>query len=149
MRAVVQRVTEARVCADGRETGRISSGLLIYLGISTQDTDADLQYLSGKIAGLRIFRDENGNMNKSVVDVGGAALVISQFTIMGDVRRGKRPSFTHAMPPARAEAFYRRFIEALDSMGVPCATGIFGAMMEVQSINDGPVTILLDSQKGF
>lgn len=149
MRAVVQRVREARVLVGGAEIGRIGEGLLVYLGVGTGDGDADLDYLAGKVAGLRVFRDAAGAMNRSVVDVGGRALVVSQFTLYGDVRRGKRPSFIEAMEPAAAEAMYERFVARLEALGVPCARGAFGAMMDVHSINDGPVTILIDSRKLF
>jgi D-tyrosyl-tRNA(Tyr) deacylase len=149
MRAVVQRVREARVLVDRAGIGAIGEGLLVYLGIGNGDADADLDYLAEKIAGLRVFRDAAGAMNLSVVDVGGRALVVSQFTLYGDVRRGKRPSFTDAMEPKAAEAMYERFIHGLEALGVPCARGVFGAMMDVQSVNDGPVTILLDSKKLF
>ena len=143
MRAVVQRVSEASVAVDGVEVGRVGRGLLVYLGVGAGDTDDDLEYLAAKIAGLRIFPDAAHAMNRSVVDAGGGALVVSQFTLYGDVRRGKRPSFTDAMEPARAEAVYERFASRLEALGV------FGAMMEVRSVNDGPVTILLDSHKAF
>lgn len=149
MRAVVQRVREARVCADGVELGGIGEGLLVYLGVGSGDADADLEHLADKVAGLRVFRDDAASMNRSVVDVGGRALVVSQFTLYGDVRRGKRPSFTDAMEPAAAAAMYERFIARLEALGVPCARGAFGAMMDVHSINDGPVTILIDSRKTF
>ena len=149
MRAVVQRVRGARVLVDGAEVGGIGEGLLVYLGIGSGDTDADLGYLAEKVAGLRVFRDDAAAMNLSVVDVGGRALVVSQFTLYGDARRGKRPSFTAAMEPAAAEAMYGRFIDRLEALGVPCARGVFGAMMDVYSVNDGPVTILIDSKKLF
>ena len=149
MRAVVQRVSQASVSVDRSTVGRIDSGLLLYLGISADDTDADLDALTSKTAGLRIFEDEHGSMNLSVVDVQGSALVISQFTLYGDARRGRRPSFIAAMEPGRAEPMYKRFIERLVSHKVPCQRGVFGAMMEVHSVNDGPVTILLDSKKLF
>jgi D-tyrosyl-tRNA(Tyr) deacylase len=149
MRAVVQRVREARVSVDGALRGGIGEGLLVYLGVGSGDTDADLDYLADKVAGLRVFRDAAAAMNRSVVDVGGSALVVSQFTLYGDVRRGKRPSFTDAMEPAAAEAMYERFIDRLEWLGVPCAHGVFGATMDVCSVNDGPVTILLDSKKLF
>jgi D-tyrosyl-tRNA(Tyr) deacylase len=149
MRAVVQRVTQAAVSVNGVETGRIGRGLLIYLGVGAADKQADLTYLVHKAAGLRIFADDNGHMNRSVTDVGGSALVISQFTLFGDVRRGKRPSFTDAMEPISANQMYEAFVTGLKSCGVPCAQGVFGAMMAVQSVNDGPVTILLDSTKLF
>jgi D-tyrosyl-tRNA(Tyr) deacylase len=149
MRAVVQRVRAARVLAGGAELGAVGEGLLVYLGVGAGDTDADLEYLAEKIAGLRVFRDAAGAMNLSVVDAGGRALVVSQFTLYGDARRGKRPSFTGAMEPAAAEAVYERFAARLEALGVPCARGAFGAMMDVHSVNDGPVTILLDSKKLF
>jgi D-tyrosyl-tRNA(Tyr) deacylase len=149
MRAVVQRVREARVTVDGAPHGGIGEGLLVYLGVGNGDMDADLEYIADKVAGLRVFRDAAGAMNRSVVDVGEGALVVSQFTLYGDVRRGKRPSFTDAMEPAAAEAMYERFIDRLERLGVPCARGVFGAMMDVCSVNDGPVTILLDSKKQF
>jgi D-tyrosyl-tRNA(Tyr) deacylase len=149
MRAVVQRVSEASVEVDGRRVGRLERGLLVYLGVGDGDTDEDLEYLAGKVAGLRIFPDERHSMNRSVLDAGGAALVISQFTLLGDVRRGKRPSFDKAMEPAAAEQLYERFVARLEALGVPCATGVFGAMMQVRSVNDGPVTILIDSRKTF
>lgn len=149
MRAVVQRVTEASVSINGNIVGRISAGLLIYLGVGRQDTAEDLRYLVGKIAGLRIFADEAGQMNRSITDVEGTALVISQFTLFGDVRRGKRPSFTDAMAPDLAYRMYEDFVTALTAAGVPCEKGVFGAMMQVASVNDGPVTILVDSSKQF
>jgi D-tyrosyl-tRNA(Tyr) deacylase len=149
MRAVVQRVKEASVTVDAKVVGRTGPGLLVYLGVGADDTEKDLDYLVSKVAGLRIFQDDNGHMNRSVVDVGGGALVISQFTLFGDVRRGKRPSFISAMAPEAANAMYERFAAALNAGGVPTATGVFGAMMDVASVNDGPVTILLDSKKLF
>lgn len=149
MRAVVQRVSGASVAVAGEEISRIGRGLLVYLGVGAGDGDADAEYLAGKVAGLRIFPDDAHAMNRSVVDAGGAALVVSQFTLFGDARRGKRPSFTDAMEPAAAEAMYERFAAALERLGVPTARGAFGAMMEVRSVNDGPVTILLDSKKAF
>jgi D-tyrosyl-tRNA(Tyr) deacylase len=149
MRAVVQRVTKATVSVDGTEVGRIGPGLLIYLGVGENDAEADLTYLTNKIAGLRIFQDENDRMNKSVKDIGGGALVISQFTLFGDARRGMRPSFITAKEPVEANRMYEAFVRALETAGVPCGKGIFGAMMQVESVNDGPVTILLDSTKVF
>ena len=149
MRAVVQRVTEASVFVDSVSVGSIGAGLLIYLGVGQGDTDSDTAYLANKVAGLRIFHDNEGRMNRSVVDCRGSALVISQFTLFGDVRRGKRPSFVEAMAPETADRMYRDFIAALEAASVPCEKGVFGAMMAVHSINDGPVTILLDSKKLF
>ncbi len=149
MRAVVQRVTEASVIVNGEIVGSVKNGLLVYLGVCKNDTRKDLEYLAGKIAGLRIFADDAGNMNRSAIDVDGAALVISQFTLYGDVRRGKRPSFTDAMEPVAANKLYEQFVSMLQELDVPCEKGVFGAMMDVRSINDGPVTILLDSTKLF
>jgi D-aminoacyl-tRNA deacylase len=142
-------VDEASVTVDGAELGRVGLGILVFLGVGADDTDSDLEYLSNKVAGLRIFPDERGHMNRSVLDVGGAALVISQFTLQGDVRRGKRPSFTTAMEPTAANGMYERFCHLLETAGVSCARGKFGAMMYVSSVNNGPVTILLDSKKLF
>ncbi len=149
MRAVVQRVLEASVLVEDQEVGRINEGLLIYLGVGSSDTEDDLLYVANKVVGLRIFQDENGHMNKSLVEVGGSALVISQFTLFGDVRRGKRPSFTSAMEPVEANLMYEAFIKKLKLQDINCEKGIFGAMMKVSSVNDGPVTILIDSQKLF
>jgi D-tyrosyl-tRNA(Tyr) deacylase len=149
MRAVVERVLNARVTVDGQDVGHIGKGLLIYLGIGESDTDKDLEYLAVKTAGLRIFRDDGTAMNRSVVEVGGEALVISQFTLYGDVRRGRRPSFITAMEPEKAEAIFQHYIKRLEELSVPCSQGVFGAMMEIHAINDGPVTILLDSSKLF
>ncbi len=149
MRAVVERVTNASVTVDGREIGSIGRGLLVYLGVGENDEDKDIAYLASKVAGLRIFQDEKDAMNRSVVDIGGSVLVISQFTLFGDVRRGRRPSFTQAMAPKKAEQMYERFQEHLESLDIPLAKGQFGAMMKIHATNDGPVTILLDSTKLF
>jgi len=149
MRAVVQRVGEAGVAVGGEEIARIGRGLLVYIGVGAGDGDADVAYLAEKIARLRIFEDDASNLGRSVTDVGGEALVVSQFTLYGDCRRGRRPSFDAAMPPAEAEALYEQFVAALAAQGVPSARGRFRAMMEVRSINAGPVTILLDSRKAF
>ncbi|MDD5308717.1 MAG: D-aminoacyl-tRNA deacylase [Deltaproteobacteria bacterium] len=149
MRAVAQRVKEASVRVDGREIARIGPGLLVYLGVGAKDTDDDLVYLAEKIAHLRVFADERGAMNRSVIEALGAALVVSQFTLYGDARRGRRPSFVEAMEPARAEAMYLAFAARLEALGVPTARGEFRAMMDVISVNDGPVTILFDSHKVF
>lgn len=149
MRAVIQRVSRASVSVGGEIVGKVGPGLLVYLGVAAGDTDADLEYLAVKVAGLRIFPDESKPMNRSVMDAGGSALVISQFTLHGDARRGKRPSFTDAMEPESASLLYDRFIERLEDLGLPCQRGVFGAMMSVESVNDGPVTILLDSSKLF
>ena len=149
MRAVVQRVHRAEVRVDDAVVGHISRGLLIYLGVGLNDTEKDLDWLVNKVVGLRIFPDEDDHMNRSLKDVEGEALVISQFTLFGDVRRGKRPSFTNAMPPEGADRLYRRFCEAIAAKAVHVERGVFGAMMEVSSTNAGPVTILLDSEKKF
>jgi D-aminoacyl-tRNA deacylase len=149
MRAVVQRVSEARVTVDGELVGEIGPGLLVYLGVGDEDADADLAYLADKDFALRVFEDEAGLMNRGVVDAGGSVLVVSQFTLYGDCRKGRRPSFVHAARPEVAEAVYERFVARLREAGVPVETGRFAAMMDVASVNDGPVTILLDSGKLF
>src|SRR5262245_60761015 len=145
MRAIVQRVRRASVTIGGDTVGQISGGLLILLGVAHSDTEADAVYLAGKISGLRIFEDAQQKMNLSVLDTKGSALVVSQFTLYGDVRRGKRPSFDNAAPPEQARNLYERFVRILEEVGVPCATGRFQEMMEVELVNSGPVTILLDS----
>ncbi len=149
MRAVVQRVTRAKVTVDGAVPGAIEAGLLVLLGVSQDDTAADADYLADKITGLRIFEDADGKMNRSVVDTGGAILAVSQFTLYGDVRRGKRPSFDAAARPEEARQLYEYFVEKIRATGVRCETGKFQAMMDVELVNQGPVTILVDSGKGF
>ena len=149
MRAVVQRVTRASVTVEGRITGAIERGLVVLLGVGQSDSESDAVYLAEKIAGLRIFEDENEKMNLSVADVQGAILAVSQFTLYGDVRKGKRPSFDAAARPERAKELYDYFVEQVRAKGLRCETGIFQAMMQVELVNDGPVTILLDSQKSF
>ena len=149
MRAVVQRVSRARVTVDGVVRGEIDRGLLVLLGVAKGDSDTEAVYLAGKTAGLRIFEDGAGKMSLSLKDVGGKVLVVSQFTLYGDCRRGLRPSFDAAAPPAEAERLYERFCELLRHGGLEVQTGVFQAMMEVQLVNDGPVTILLDSQRSF
>ncbi len=149
MRAVVQRVSRASVKVDGELTGEIGLGLLVLLGVGHDDAEAEAEYLAEKIAGLRIFEDDAGKMNLSVSDVGGAVLAVSQFTLFGDVRRGKRPSFDAAARPERARELYEYFVERVGSHGLRCETGRFQAMMDVELINSGPVTILLDSRKAF
>ena len=149
MRAVVQRVTRASVTVDGNITGAIDRGLLVLLGVSQEDAEADADYLAAKISGLRIFEDESGKMNLSVQDVGGAVLAVSQFTLFGDVRRGKRPSFDAAARPERARQLYEHFCTQVRIARLRCETGIFQAVMQVDLVNDGPVTILLDSKKAF
>lgn len=147
MRAVVQRVLGASVSVDGQCVGEIEHGLLVYLGAAANDDDPDADYMADKIAGLRVFRDEHGKMSRSVVDVGGDVLVISQFTLFGDVRRGKRPSFSTAAPPPEAERLYGATVAKLRERGLRVATGRFRAMMTVRSEVDGPVTIQIDSKK--
>ena len=149
MRAVVQRVSRASVKVNGERTGNIGEGLLVLLGVAQDDTDADASYLAQKVAGLRVFEDTEGKMNRSVTDIGGAVLAVSQFTLLGDVRKGKRPSFDAAARPERARALYQHFVERIRAAGLRCETGRFQEMMEVQLINRGPVTILLDSRKLF
>src|SRR5438270_2814491 len=149
MRAVVQRVSRASVIVDGQIVGKIDRGLLVLLGVTHADSEAAADYLAEKIAGLRIFEDDAGKMNLSVADVGGAVLAVSQFTLCGDVRKGKRPSFDDAARPEQARKLYDYFVERIRALGLRCETGIFQAMMQVELVNDGPVTILLDSEKKF
>ena len=149
MRAVVQRVSHASVMVNGEVTGEIGQGLLVLLGVARDDSEADADYLADKVAGLRIFEDEAGKMNLSVTEVGGAVLAVSQFTLFGDARRGKRPSFDAAARPEHAKALYENFVERIRACGLRCETGRFQEMMEVELVNDGPVTMLLDSKKGF
>lgn len=149
MRACVQRVSRCSVTVDGQVVGQIGRGLLVLLGVTHGDTLADVDYLAEKTTGLRIFEDEAGKMNRSVLDVGGQILVVSQFTLWGDCRRGKRPSFTDAAPPDLAERLYDQFVAAVRQLGVSAATGTFRAHMDVALVNDGPVTLLLDSRKAF
>lgn len=147
MRAVVQRVNEASVTVDNGQVGRIGRGLLVYLGAARGDTVKDLQYTVEKIAGLRVFPNDEGRMSLSVSDIGGAVLVVSQFTLFGDVRRGRRPSFDGAADPKDAERLYLELVEGLRAKGLPVQTGTFRAMMLVESLVDGPVTIQIDSRK--
>ena len=149
MRAVIQRVSRAKVSVGGEVTGEIGKGLLVLLGVSSEDTEASADYLVEKTIGLRIFEDDSGKMNLSVGDVNGAVLVVSQFTLYGDVRRGKRPSFDRAARPERANELYEYFVGKIRAAGLPCETGRFQAMMDVELVNDGPVTVLLDSEKSF
>ena len=149
MRAVVQRVSRASVCVEGSITGEVATGLLVLLGVGPEDETSDADYLADKIVGLRIFEDEEEKMNRSVVDVGGAILAVSQFTLYGDVRRGKRPSFDAAARPERARELYEYFVSRVRAQGVRCETGVFQAMMQVELVNSGPVTILIDSKKQF
>ncbi len=149
MRAVVQRVSHARVTVGNDLAGEIGSGLLVLLGVAKGDSEADADYLADKIIGLRIFEDAMARMNKAVGESGGGVLVVSQFTLYGDVRRGKRPSFDAAAPPEKARALYEYFVERIRAAGLPCETGRFQEMMQVELVNNGPVTILLDSSKAF
>ena len=149
MRAVVQRVKESRVEVKKRVVGQIGPGLLILLGVGQDDTSKDCEYLAGKISHLRIFSDEKGFMNLSILDIKGAALVVSQFTLWGDCRKGRRPSFVKAAPPEPARDLYEHFVELLKREGLTVATGMFQEMMDVHLINDGPVTLMLDSAKAF
>ena len=145
----MQRVSRAQVVIDEEITGQIGLGLLILLGVGHDDTEADANYLAEKIAGLRVFEDDSGKMNRSVQDVGGSVLAVSQFTLYGDVRRGKRPSFDAASPPEKARQLYEFFVERIRSTGLRCETGRFQEMMKVELVNEGPVTILLDSARVF
>ena len=149
MRAVVQRVSRAEVRVDGRVTGRVGKGLAVLLGVARGDAEQDAAFLAEKVAALRIFEDGAGKMNLSVRDVGGGALVVSQFTLLGDARKGNRPGFVDAASPEEANALYERFCAMLRERGVEVATGVFRASMEVELVNEGPVTILLDSRKLF
>lgn len=149
MRAVVQRVTRAAVRSGGETLAEIGPGLVVLLGIGANDAEADADRLAEKVRTLRIFPDGGANMNRSLVDVGGAVLAVSQFTLHGDARKGRRPSFVDAAPPEKAEPLYRRFVETLRASGVEVGEGRFQAMMEVELVNDGPVTILLDTEKRF
>jgi len=149
MRAVIQRVKQAKVTVAGEITGEIGTGLLVLLGVGREDDEAAADYLAAKTVGLRVFEDREGKMNLSVQDAGGAVLVVSQFTLYGDVRKGKRPSFDDAARPEKARALYEYFVEQVRAAGVRCETGRFQEMMDVELVNDGPVTILVDSEKGF
>ena len=149
MRAVVQRVSRASVTVGGEVVGQIGRGLLVLLGVEPDDTDADARQLADKTIGLRIFDDADGKMNLSLNEVGGAMLVVSQFTLLGDCRKGRRPSFIGAAPPDVAERHYETFVAAAGVQGIQVATGRFRATMDVELVNDGPVTILLDSRKRF
>ena len=149
MRAVVQRVSRARVTVEARSIGQIERGLMVLVGVGADDTVEDARYLAEKIAALRIFEDSEGKMNRSVSEVGGAVLAVSQFTLYGDGRRGNRPSFSAAARPEQARGLYEEFVECVRALGLRCEIGQFQAEMKVELVNDGPVTILLDSQKLF
>jgi D-tyrosyl-tRNA(Tyr) deacylase len=144
MRAVCQRVSEARVGVSGEVVGEIGAGLCVLLGVAREDGEGEAARLAAKIARLRVFADEDGRFDRSVLDIGGAALVVSQFTLLADTAKGNRPSFSAAAAPEEAEALYERFCDELRALGVPVEQGIFGARMEVELVNDGPVTIILD-----
>ena len=146
MRAVLQRVSRAKVTIAGETAGEIGPGLLVLLGITHDDTPEQARWLAEKIAGLRIFNDADGKMNRDVSEVGGGVLIVSQFTLYGDCRKGRRPSFMSAAPPAVAVPLYEEFINAVKALGVPVATGRFGADMQVELVNDGPVTVIVDSR---
>lgn len=145
MRAVIQRVSSARVVVDDEVVGAIELGLLVLLGITHSDTEAEARWLAEKIAGLRIFQDADGKMNRDVAEVAGKVLVVSQFTLYGECQKGRRPSFIDAARPEQAEPLYESFINALKAVGIRTATGRFGAMMQVELVNDGPVTIIIDT----
>ena len=147
MKAVIQRVTQSRVTVDGQETGAIGEGLMVLLGVSQDDAESDADWMADKISGLRIFEDGHGKMNRSLVDVNGRMLVVSQFTLVGDCRKGRRPSFIRAAPPDKAEALFNRFVQNVRQMGIIAETGQFGAAMEVSLVNDGPVTLIVSSPK--
>ncbi len=151
MRAVVQRVTKAAVTLQetGETVGEIARGFVVLLGVGCDDTETDSKYLADKIGGLRVFEDENGKMNLSLADVGGAVLAVSQFTLFGDCRHGRRPGFTDAARPEQADPLYQHFVESLRAQGIPVATGVFQTDMLVEICNDGPVTMVLDSKKLF
>jgi D-tyrosyl-tRNA(Tyr) deacylase len=149
MRAVVQRVSHVRVSVNGEIAGQIGTGLLVLLGVGRDDREADALYLAEKTAGLRIFEDDAGKMNRNVQEVGGGVLAVSQFTLYGDVRKGKRPSFDDAAPPELARRLYELFVEHIRGTGLRCETGRFQETMKVELVNEGPVTILLDSAKAF
>ncbi|MGD0113489.1 MAG: D-aminoacyl-tRNA deacylase [Armatimonadota bacterium] len=147
MRAVVQRVSSASVAVDGGTVAAIGRGFLVLLGVASGDTDREAEWLADKIAGLRIFEDEAGKMNLSVQDIGGSILVVSQFTLLADCRKGRRPSFTDAAPPAEADRLYQVFVSAVRKHGIPVKTGVFQAHMEVVLVNDGPVTVVVEAAR--
>ena len=149
MRAVVQRVTDARVEVAGETVGEIGAGFLVLLGVARDDANTDADYLAEKIVNLRVFEDDEGKMNLSLLEAGGAMLAVSQFTLYGDTRKGRRPSFIEAADPVKANALYEHFVARARALGVNVETGVFQAMMKVSLVNDGPVTIMLDSRKEF
>ncbi len=149
MRAVVQRVRSASVTVEGKIVGEIAHGFMVLLGVAGDDTQEDLNYISSKLVGLRVFEDDDGKMNRSIVEAGGAMLIVSQFTLYGDCRKGRRPSFIEAGRPEIAKPLYEQLVDEIRRQGIPVETGIFQAQMDVSLINDGPVTLLLDSRKQF
>jgi len=149
MRAVIQRVSSARVIIAGQEHSRIAAGMLVLLGVEKEDTDEDARMLARRIVELRIFEDDSGKMNRSIAEAGGAILAVSQFTLLGDCRKGRRPSFDPAAPPDIARSLYEKFVNEVGALGIPVATGVFQAMMDVELTNQGPVTFILDSRKRF
>ncbi|WP_104372565.1 D-aminoacyl-tRNA deacylase [Desulfocucumis palustris] len=149
MRAVVQRAARGSVVVEGKTVGKIGAGVVVLLGVGREDGPEDARYLAGKIANLRIFEDEQGKLNRSLLDTGGAALVVSQFTLYGDCRQGRRPGFSDAAPAELGGELYEMFVGEIKSLGLEVATGVFQAHMQVEIINDGPVTLLLDSKKTF
>lgn len=149
MRAVIQRVKESKVIVESQVISTIGKGLLVLLGVEKGDTETDAEYLASKVTEMRVFEDEQGKMNLSVTDVGGSVLVVSQFTLLGDLRKGRRPSFDKAASPDEAKRLYGFFVSRLKALGIPTATGEFQASMEVYLVNEGPVTVLLDSRKLF
>ncbi len=149
MKALLQRVTEASVTVDGKEVGRIGRGLVVFVGVAAGDTERDVSYLARKTVELRLFADEEGRFNRSALDIGGELLVVSQFTLLADTRKGRRPSFTGAAPPEEAGALFKEFVEAIRASGLKVDTGLFQQHMEVEIRNDGPVTVMLDSRDKF
>lgn len=149
MRAVVQRVSRARVAVDGDVVGQIGPGLMVLLGVGRDDLQSDAEYMADKIVNLRVFEDDDGKLNQSLIDVHGELLAVSQFTLWGDTRKGRRPSFVQAAPGDAAEPLFDHFVKKVAALGVTVATGRFGAMMDVELVNQGPVTLMIDSQKGF
>jgi len=149
MRAVVQRVTSASVTVDGEVVGRIGRGFLVLLGVAHDDEQADVVYTAQKLVGLRVFEDDDGKLNRSLTEVGGAMLIVSQFTLYGDCRKGRRPSFIEAAPPEKADLFYQQVVAEVRGQGIVVETGRFQAQMQVELVNDGPVTLLIDSRKAF